>query len=213
MVEVDRLMVEDYGITLLQMMENAGRSLAELTSELLGGVVKGKRIAVLCGGGNNGGGGMAAARHLVNRGADVQVALGSQRPGKITIGDYTDASNPLASEKSYSDWQGGILVEVGDPAKDQDRLFFGDVRTRFNGHLLLPRLATLTSGFPSQADVNVLIEYNNTEFATAGTAVHSYNNTTDSWGSSLETMAAAGTDGNADTVRTLSYHYTAASEL
>lgn len=75
MVEVDRLMIEEYGITLLQMMENAGRSLAELTSELLGGVVKGKRIAVLCGVGNNGGGGMAAARHLVNWGANVQPAL------------------------------------------------------------------------------------------------------------------------------------------
>lgn len=75
MVEVDCLMIEEYGITLLQMMENAGRSLAELTSELLDGVVKSKRIAVLCGGGNNGGGGMAAARHLVNWGADVQVAL------------------------------------------------------------------------------------------------------------------------------------------
>jgi len=75
MVKVDRLMIEEYGITLMQMMENAGRSLAELTSELLGGVVKGKRITVLCGGGNNGGGGMAAARHLVNWGADVQIAL------------------------------------------------------------------------------------------------------------------------------------------
>jgi len=75
MVEVDRLMIEKYGITLLQMMENAGRNLAELTGELLDGVVKGKRIAVLCGGGNNGGGEMAAARHLANWGADVQVAL------------------------------------------------------------------------------------------------------------------------------------------
>ena len=92
---------------------------------------------------------------------DVQVALASQKPGKLTIGDYTDASNPLASEKSYSDWQGGILVEVGDPAKDQDRAFFGDAQLRFNGHLLLPRLATLTNGFPSQADVGVLIEFNN----------------------------------------------------
>lgn len=75
MVEIDRLMIEEYGITLLQMMENAGRNLAELTSKKLAEVVKGKRIAVLCGGGNNGGGGMAAARHLVNWGADVQVAL------------------------------------------------------------------------------------------------------------------------------------------
>ncbi len=75
MVEVDRLMVEEYGITLLQMMENAGRNLAQLSGQLLRGTVKEKRISVLCGGGNNGGGGMAAARHLVNWGADVQVAL------------------------------------------------------------------------------------------------------------------------------------------
>ena len=79
MIEVDRLMIEEYSITLLQMMENAGRNLAELTSKMLTGVVKDKRIAVLCGGGNNGGGGMAAARHLVNWGADVQVALPAEK--------------------------------------------------------------------------------------------------------------------------------------
>ena len=75
MVEIDRLMVEEYGITLLQMMENAGRNLAQLSYQLLRGAVKGKRISVLCGGGNNGGGGMAAARNLANWGADIQVAL------------------------------------------------------------------------------------------------------------------------------------------
>ncbi|MDO9545820.1 MAG: NAD(P)H-hydrate epimerase [Pelolinea sp.] len=75
MVEVDRLMIEEYGISLLQMMENAGRDLAQLAREMLGGDLQRKRIAVLCGGGNNGGGGMAAARHLVNRGAYVKVAL------------------------------------------------------------------------------------------------------------------------------------------
>ena len=30
MVEVDRAMIEDYGIELIQMMENAGRNLAHL---------------------------------------------------------------------------------------------------------------------------------------------------------------------------------------
>jgi NAD(P)H-hydrate epimerase len=73
MVEVDRLMIEDYGIWLIQMMENAGRSLAELTRRRLGGVVSGRNIAVLCGAGNNGGGGMVAARHLHNWGAEVAV--------------------------------------------------------------------------------------------------------------------------------------------
>jgi NAD(P)H-hydrate epimerase len=71
MVEVDRLMIEQYGIQLIQMMENAGRNLAELSRRMLGGDVRTKRIVVLCGAGNNGGGGMAAARHLHNWGADI----------------------------------------------------------------------------------------------------------------------------------------------
>ncbi len=74
MAEVDRLMIEEYGIQLLQMMENAGRSLAEQARRMLGSV-SGRRIVVLCGAGNNGGGGMVAARHLHNWGATVRVIL------------------------------------------------------------------------------------------------------------------------------------------
>lgn len=75
MSEVDRLMIEEWGITLLQMMENAGRNFAELARRQLGATLQGKRIAVLCGNGNNGGGGMVAARHLHNWGAYVEVVL------------------------------------------------------------------------------------------------------------------------------------------
>ena len=74
MAEVDRLMIETYHILLIQMMENAGRDLAEQARRMLGGVTD-RRIVVLCGAGNNGGGGMVAARHLRNRGAVVQVRL------------------------------------------------------------------------------------------------------------------------------------------
>src|SRR5688500_7871036 len=77
MIEVDRLMIEEWGITLFQMMENAGRNFAELARRQLGGTVQGKRIAVLCGNGNNGAGGMTAARHLHNWGAHVAVLLTS----------------------------------------------------------------------------------------------------------------------------------------
>ena len=75
MRRVDQLMLEAYGINLLQMMENAGRNLAALARRLLGGSVTDRHIAVLCGAGNNGGGGMVAARHLHNWGARVQVQL------------------------------------------------------------------------------------------------------------------------------------------
>ncbi|MBI3361242.1 MAG: NAD(P)H-hydrate epimerase [Chloroflexi bacterium] len=73
MAEVDRLMIEEYGILLIQMMENAGRSLAELARRMLGGQLRDRHVVVLCGAGNNGGGGMVAARHLHNRGAAVHV--------------------------------------------------------------------------------------------------------------------------------------------
>src|SRR5260370_8286135 len=61
MREVDRMVVEEFGISLLQMMENAGRALAELTRIQLSGVRR-RRVVVLAGRGGNGGGGMAAGR-------------------------------------------------------------------------------------------------------------------------------------------------------
>jgi NAD(P)H-hydrate epimerase len=71
MQEVDRLMIAAYHITLVQMMENAGRNLADLAQTWLDGHLLGQPILVLCGRGNNGGGGLAAARHLANRGAAI----------------------------------------------------------------------------------------------------------------------------------------------
>lgn len=75
MVEVDRLMIEEFQINLLQMMENAGRNLAELARRKMGGQVTGRRITILIGTGNNGGGGLVAARHLHNWGAEISLGL------------------------------------------------------------------------------------------------------------------------------------------
>ena len=75
MVEVDRLMIEVYEIHLIQMMENAGRNLADVAQAMLSGDVLERPVLVLAGRGNNGGGGLVAARHLANRGAEVQVML------------------------------------------------------------------------------------------------------------------------------------------
>jgi NAD(P)H-hydrate epimerase len=75
MAEVDRLAVDVYGITLLQMMEQAGSHLATVAAHRLGGALRGRRVLVAAGPGNNGGGGLAAARHLANRGATVRVVL------------------------------------------------------------------------------------------------------------------------------------------
>ena len=75
MAEVDRLAVDVYGITLLQMMEQAGSHLASVAAAEVGGDLRDRNFVVAVGPGNNGGGGLVAARHLVNRGARVQVVL------------------------------------------------------------------------------------------------------------------------------------------
>ncbi|MFQ5854899.1 MAG: NAD(P)H-hydrate epimerase [Anaerolineae bacterium] len=75
MREVDRAMIEDFGIELIQMMENAGRALALLARKRLGGSATGRRVLVLAGKGNNGGGGLVAARRLATWGADLTVIL------------------------------------------------------------------------------------------------------------------------------------------
>ncbi|MEA2080644.1 MAG: NAD(P)H-hydrate epimerase [Pseudomonadota bacterium] len=77
MVEIDRAMMEDYQIGLIQMMENAGRNLAHLARQrFFSGAPIGKRVAVMAGSGGNGGGALVAARHLHNWGARVHVCLG-----------------------------------------------------------------------------------------------------------------------------------------
>ncbi len=73
MREVDHVAVEEFGLSILQMMENAGRTLAEHVLNMLTGV-RGE-VAILAGSGGNGGGGLCCARHLSNRGVKVRVIL------------------------------------------------------------------------------------------------------------------------------------------
>lgn len=81
MIEVDRAMIADFKIELIQMMENAGRNLAHLArTRFLGGNPRGKRVVILAGTGGNGGGALVAARRLHNWGAEVQVYITRPAP-------------------------------------------------------------------------------------------------------------------------------------
>lgn len=70
---MDRIAVEEFDLGILQMMENAGRNLAESVLDMLDGA-KGK-VTILAGSGGNGGGGLCCARHLHNRGFKVWIVL------------------------------------------------------------------------------------------------------------------------------------------
>ena len=75
---VDRVAVEDVGLALLQMMENAGRTLAWHVRDVDAGPV-----LVIAGNGGNGGGGLVSARHLANHEIPVAVVL-DRDPEELT---------------------------------------------------------------------------------------------------------------------------------
>ena len=78
MREVDRIAEEEFGLSVLQMMENAGRNLALHAIENVG--KPSSEIVILAGSGGNGGGGICCARHLRNRGYPVRLVLSRAPP-------------------------------------------------------------------------------------------------------------------------------------
>ncbi len=76
MVEVDRAMVDDFQILLLQMMELAGRHLASLArARFLADAIPDAPVVILAGPGGNGGGALVCARRLAGWGAAVSVVI------------------------------------------------------------------------------------------------------------------------------------------
>jgi len=81
MHEVDRLTTERHGIPSLQLMENAGATVAEFLREKIPDLTR-LKIVVLCGKGNNGGDGLVVARMLKESGCAPEVFLFSN-PGAV----------------------------------------------------------------------------------------------------------------------------------
>lgn len=82
---------EYYGVSRLQLMENAGRSIAEIISSRF--QPQKTKVAIFCGLGGNGGDGLVAARHLLNRGFEAEVIIAG-KPEEI--GDEEAKANWIA---------------------------------------------------------------------------------------------------------------------
>jgi ADP-dependent NAD(P)H-hydrate dehydratase / NAD(P)H-hydrate epimerase len=100
MNQVDRLTTERFGVPGEQLMETAGRTVAEVFLEKYSYATSGQAglVVVLCGKGNNGGDGFVVARHLKGKVAEVRVFLFA-KPDELR-GD---------AAKNYQRWR-----ELGD---------------------------------------------------------------------------------------------------
>jgi NAD(P)H-hydrate epimerase len=169
MREVDRAMVQEFHIELVQMMENAGRSLADLAQQLFAPA----NVAVLAGGGGNGGGGLVAARHLANRGVAVTVTLAraEHELAPVTLQQLDILRRmgvPIASDPAEADLVIDALIGYslrGNPAGRAAELIEGanrqpapvlsldapsglDVTTGLAGSPCVKATATLTLALP-----------------------------------------------------------------
>jgi NAD(P)H-hydrate epimerase len=113
MREVDRVAVDEVGLSLLQMMENAGSRLADVARRMLGGSVSGSAAAVLAGSGGNGGGALAGARHLANAGARVTLHLGTT-PDRLSSATRAQLGLAVAAD-----------VRIGGATPEADLLIDG----------------------------------------------------------------------------------------
>jgi len=74
----DSWAINELGLPGVVLMENAGRSCAELIKEKLAGI-EGAAVCIFCGTGNNGGDGYVIARHLLGTGCTVTVVICGDR--------------------------------------------------------------------------------------------------------------------------------------
>jgi NAD(P)H-hydrate epimerase len=81
MREIDRITVQEFNLGILQMMENAGRNIAQVALKKL--EEDDGPVLILAGTGGNGGGGLSCARHLRNQGKDVSFIL-SKSPDELS---------------------------------------------------------------------------------------------------------------------------------
>ncbi|MBI4063264.1 MAG: NAD(P)H-hydrate epimerase [Elusimicrobia bacterium] len=86
MREIDERAEKEFGVKSLDLMENAGRAVANKIVEILSQVLRSplaeSSVVVCCGRGNNGGDGMVAARYLKKLGVGVEVFYVPPSPRK-----------------------------------------------------------------------------------------------------------------------------------
>ena len=145
MAEADRIATTELGLPLEALMENAARQVAVATRAVLG-ETDGQLITALVGVGNNGGDALAALRHLIGWGAEVDAYVAGP----------PDRLRPLA-RRQYD-----VLARLGVPLYDTTTLTDGFIAHRLRGrHAVLDGLLGYSASGPPRGEVARLIRIAN----------------------------------------------------
>ena len=114
---------------------------------------------------------------------------------KYVIGDTTKDSHQRISIWAPT-FQGGIGKNKIHPTDRSNRAWWSTCQLRYDHQIVPARLATTTavSGVTGIFTIGAIGELADEIYAAFGTSVRKYNNTTDSWGSSLAALPANATD-------------------
>ena len=109
MRETDRLTTERYGVSSIQLMENAGAAIADFLRERFVEIAR-RRIVVLCGKGNNGGDGLVVARLLKDSGCAPKVFLFTnpsavEGDAAVNLKRWQQARGELQLVTSQAEWE------------------------------------------------------------------------------------------------------------
>lgn len=127
MREIEARAFREFGLSSLILMEHAGTSIADIAERnFLSSVQRREtpRVLVLCGKGNNGGDGFVAARHLANRGHEIDIYLAGapqdlkgdalvncQIAQKMGLSMTPDAQNKL-SQFEYALQESDLVIDA-----------------------------------------------------------------------------------------------------
>jgi NAD(P)H-hydrate epimerase len=182
MAEADQSAIEDYGMDVLSLMENAGSAVATLARKMLAGEVRDAKVCCLVGKGNNGGDGLVAARRLRNWGAAVEVVLAGDRgelkevPGKQLamvermgipvqgpkegLGKQDLVVDALLGYSSKGDPRGGVAELIRRAKGSQAPILAVDIPSGLDattgepGEPCISAQTTVTFGFPKTGFLN-----------------------------------------------------------
>ena len=136
---VDSWAIEQIGAPGVVLMENAGRSCAELIREKLAGV-RNPEVCIFCGTGNNGGDGYVIARHLINAGVRTKVILCGDRhkvrgDARINLEILERLGHAAESlDPADADAAGRVTTLAGGADMIVDALFGTGLQGELSGH-------------------------------------------------------------------------------